>query len=145
MLPGIVAESDLSGALKSEYIFSMANGLPAKVFPPKLHDFFSRHSSRALSDLLQGIIDRARFRPALMALEIRLELLLGLVGVQQEFLPRPESQPAHVTVGDAGCGAYEPYDSQIPLGHASHDCRGGPCRQMRSAMADPDAFQERSH
>jgi len=60
-----------------------------------------------------------------MLFEVGLELLSGFIGIQQKFLTRPESEPAHVAIGHAGCGPYESYDSHVPLGHALHDGKRG--------------------
>jgi len=54
-----------------------------------------------------------------MLVKIGTKLLLGLVAIEQKFLPGPESQPANVAVRYAGGGADEPYDLEIPFWHGS--------------------------
>ena len=69
------------------------------------------------SNVLESVIDRLALRPALMLLKIRLQLLLGAGGIEQEFLTRAKSEAADVTIGQARCLADEPCDLQVTLRH----------------------------
>jgi len=55
--------------------------------PPKI--VFS-HAFSCLPDVIQRILDRTRFWPAVMFLKIGLELLLGFVRVHKKLPPRAE-------------------------------------------------------
>jgi hypothetical protein len=72
-----------------------------------------------LLDLFQSAVHNVSFRLALMFCEIRQQLFLGFVGIRDEFLPRPESQSAHITIGDARCGPHKSHDLHISLSHAN--------------------------
>ena len=69
--------------------------------------------------MLQGVINQAGFRLALMLFEIALQLLPGFVSVLKKLLPRSESQSTDVAVGDAGCCANESHDPKVALRHRS--------------------------
>ena len=89
---------------------------------------------QVLPDVLQGVVDCAGFRAALVPIEIGLQLLAGFVGVEKEFLARAEGQAADVAIGGAGRGADKPYDPHIAVGHQANDCRGKPWRQIPTVL-----------
>jgi hypothetical protein len=60
---------------------------------------------------LQGGIDGARFRAALVLIEIGLELLFGFVSIEEKLLSGAEGEAADVAVGVTGRGSYETHDS----------------------------------
>lgn len=54
-----------------------------------------------------------------MFCKIRQQLFLGFVGIRNEFLPRSESQSAHITIGDAWRGPHKSHDLHISFSHAN--------------------------
>jgi hypothetical protein len=76
-----------------------------------------RWRARILPDLAERFMHCARLGLALVLGEIRLELLLGPIRIQEKLLPRSESQSAYVTIANAGRDANKPYDSEIPVRH----------------------------
>ena len=69
--------------------------------------------------MLQRIIHSLLLRLALMLLELRLELLPGLLQIEQELLSRPEGQPADIAIGQARNFADESCDLKVSLCHGN--------------------------
>jgi hypothetical protein len=67
----------------------------------------------------QRVVDGTLFGLALMPVEIGLQLKLGLVLVQQEFLPRPERQSADIAKGHAGRASDESNNFESSVWHGS--------------------------
>ena len=79
-----------------------------------------------LPDLCQRVVDGAFFRFALMLLEVRLELLLGLVRVGYKFTLRAEGQFADIAIGSAGSAANKSDDDELAVRHRDIMAGGAP-------------------
>jgi len=72
-----------------------------------------------LLNLCQSAVHDVWFWLALMFDKIRQQLFFGFVGIRNEFLPRSESQSAHITIGDAWRGPHKSHDLHISFSHAN--------------------------
>lgn len=92
------------------------------------------------ANVLQSIVDRLALRLALMFLKIRLQLLFGFAGIEQEFLTRPKSEPADVAVRQARRLADKSCDLQVAFGHGSHHGKALESGQMGCAATSRREF-----
>jgi hypothetical protein len=69
--------------------------------------------------VLEYLIYRIILWPALMVVEIGLELLFGFVGVGYKLCPRPEGQLADIAIRDTRGAADESHDLEIPIRHCN--------------------------
>ena len=65
-----------------------------------------------------------------MFFELGLKLLLGLIGIEEEFLFCPEGQAAYVTIRQARGFPDEPCNLKISVSHYHHDYRAFVPRQI---------------
>ena len=70
-----------------------------------------------LANVIEDILDGTLFGFALMLLEIRLELLFSLFGVDEKLRARAEGQLANIAVCHAGGAADKSYNLEIPVRH----------------------------
>lgn len=91
--------------------------------------------------MLQCIIDRTFLWFAYVFFEICLQLFFGLIGIEQELMPRSEHKPANVTVRHAGSNTDEFSDLKISLRHtimmagARFGRQSGPMQSRKSLPA----------
>jgi hypothetical protein len=85
-----------------------------------------------LPDVVECVIDRALFWPALMLIEVGLKLLFGFVGVYQKLPSSPEGQFADIAVPDARGAPDEPGDPELSVRHRRHHGRAWMRSQMPS-------------
>jgi hypothetical protein len=74
-----------------------------------------------LANVGQGFIHDRLLRLALVLFKVGSQLGLGLVDIQEVFLSCAKSQPADITVGNAGRDTNKTDNLQIAFCHV-HDC-----------------------
>src|ERR1700723_2460195 len=93
-----------------------------------------------LLNVNERIIHRVLFGHALVLVEIGLQLLLGLVGVDEKLLLRAEGQFADIAIRGAGSAPDESNDYELAIRHG----RIMAGQSMRSQMVSTRAFRIRA-
>jgi len=70
------------------------------------------------ADVVKGVIDGALLGPALMLLEVGLQLGFGLIGINYKFLPGSKCQFANIAIRSVRSAPDEANDFELAVGHA---------------------------